>query len=171
MKKLFLAIVAVLGFATAASAQTDITVSYGGYTQMDAMDCHDGGTDVNTAWGALNVGVNFNVAPKLYIGPSYTFSSTSRKHIDDNKFFYHGILLNGRYEYYRNSIVSVSGHAGVGTVIMHQTFNDISKNKAYFAFQVSPVHAYVNLTPRCGIFGEAGFGSQGIIQIGFRANL
>ena len=80
MKKYLLALCAILGIFTAAQAQrTELTVSYGGYTQMDAMDCHDGGHDVNTAWGALNVGVNFNVAPNFWIGPSYTFSSTTRK--------------------------------------------------------------------------------------------
>ena len=122
MKKYLLALCAILGIFTAAQAQrTELTVSYGGYTQMDAMDCHDGGHDVNTAWGALNVGVNFNVAPNFWIGPSYTFSSTTRKHNSDNKFYYHAIMLNGRYNYYRNSIVTLYCKGGIGTIISHQT--------------------------------------------------
>lgn len=80
MKKYLLALMTVVGFCIAAQAQrTEVFASYGGYTQMDAMDCHDGGPDVNNAWGALNLGVNVNIAPNFWIGPSYTFSSTTRK--------------------------------------------------------------------------------------------
>ncbi len=172
MKKFLLTLALVLGLTVGAQAQkTDLTISYGGYTQMDAMDCHDGGPDVNTAWGALNVGVNFKVAPNLAIGPSYTFSSASRKNLSENKFYYHGIMLNGRYDYFRNSIVTLSARAGVGSVISHQTFEGNSENKAYFAFQVSPIHAYVDLSNKFGIFGELGFGTQGLLQVGCRINL
>ena len=63
MKKLFLALVAATGMFAAASAQrTEIAVSYGGYTQMDATDCHDDWDHVNNAWGAVTAAVNFNVA-------------------------------------------------------------------------------------------------------------
>ena len=60
MKKIFLALMMMIGVVTAAQAQTELSVSYGAYTQMDAMDCHD--------------------------GPSYTFSSSTRKHYDEDKF-------------------------------------------------------------------------------------
>lgn len=73
MKKILLALFTVLGITAAANAQpAEIHVSYGGYTQMDACDMHDGGK-INTAWGAVTAGVNFKVAPKFWIGPSYTF--------------------------------------------------------------------------------------------------
>ena len=76
MKKFLFMLTVMIGIATGASAQkTDLSLSYGGYTQMDATDCHDGWHHVNNAWGALNVGVNFQVARNFYIGPSYTFSS------------------------------------------------------------------------------------------------
>lgn len=172
MKKYLLALCAILGIFTAAQAQrTELTVSYGGYTQMDAMDCHDGGHDVNTAWGALNVGVNFNVAPNFWIGPSYTFSSTTRKHNSDNKFYYHAIMLNGRYNYYRNSIVTLYCKGGIGTIISHQTCDDSSKNNGYFAFQINPLGAQVGISNVVSMFGELGFGAQGLLQVGFKFNL
>ena len=65
--------------ATSVNAQKpiDLRLSYGGYTQMDATDCHDNWSDVNNAWGALNAEVSFNLTNKFSLGPSYTFSSTT----------------------------------------------------------------------------------------------
>lgn len=170
MKKLILALAVMLGFAVSASAQlADLTVGYGGYTQMDATDMHDGGK-INTAWGALTAGVNFKVAPKFYIGPSYTFSSTSFKHSDVNA-YYHVIMLNARYEYWRNSIVTLYGHAGIGADITHISYDGEAINKGYFAFQISPVGAQVGISNAFTLFGELGFGAQGLLQVGCRINL
>ena len=120
MKKFLIALVAMFGITAGVSAQkTEVYASYGGYTQMDATDCHDGGPSVNTAWGALTAGVNFKITPKIWIGPSYTFSSTSRKKYDDNNFYYHAIMFNGRYGYYQNNIVSMYAKLGIGAVITH----------------------------------------------------
>ena len=119
----------------------------------------------------MNLGANFNIAPNFWIGPSYTFSSTSRKHHSDNKFYYHAIMLNGRYNYYRNSIVTVYGKVGIGSIITHETYDDESENKGYFAFQLTPVGAQVGLSNTVSIFGEAGFGAQGLIQVGFKIHL
>ena len=42
MKKLLLTCLIAFACATGAMAQrTEVTVGYGGYTQMDASDCHD----------------------------------------------------------------------------------------------------------------------------------
>ena len=64
MKKLFaaalLAVITLLPL-NANAQRTEITASYGAYTQMDASDMKDGWDHVNTAWGALNLGVNFRV--------------------------------------------------------------------------------------------------------------
>lgn len=170
MKKFFLTLLATVGIATAASAApTELFVSYGGYTQMDACDMHDGGK-VKTAWGALNAGVNFKVAPKLWIGPSYTFSSSSYKHSDVN-IYYHVIMMNARYEYYRNSIVTLYGHFGMGADISHISYDGDARNKGYFAVQVSPVGAQVDITRSATMFGELGFGAQGLLQVGFRLKL
>lgn len=170
MKKLFLALIAVIGVAMAANAQkTELTIGYGGYTQMDATDMHDGGK-VNTAWGALTAGVNFKVLPKLWIGPSYTFSSSSFKHHGPN-IYYHVIMLNGRYEYWRNSIVTMYGHLGLGADISHISYDGDATNKGYFAYQISPLGAQVGISRALTLFGELGFGAQGLLQVGCRINL
>lgn len=170
MKKLFLVLAIMIGMAASASAQKmELQLGYGGYTQMDATDMHDGGK-VNTAWGALTAGVNFKVLPKFWIGPSYTFSSTSFKHSDVNA-YYHVIMLNARYEYWRNSIVTLYGHLGLGADITHISYDGEAVNKGYFAFQISPVGAQVGISRAFTLFGELGFGAQGLLQVGFRLNL
>ncbi len=172
MKKFLFVLLTAVGLMTSSQAYAfDLTASYGGYTQMDAMDCHDGGGDVNTAWGVVNFSANFNVAPGFTIGPSYSFSSASRKHFSENKFYYHVLMLNGKYNYYSNRIVTLYGHLGVGSIISHQTYDGDANNKGYFAFQISPIGAYVDLTPKIGLFSEAGFGAQGLLQVGIKINL
>ncbi|PWB03411.1 outer membrane beta-barrel protein [Duncaniella muris] len=171
MKKILLIMCAVLGMAFGAHAQkAQLQIGYGGYTQMDATDMHDGGS-VNSAWGALTTAVNFKVMPKTYLGISYTFSSASYKHSDDANAYYHVIMLNGRYDYWRNRVATLYGHLGIGVDITHMAGDDWSKNKAYFAFQASPLGAEVNLTRVTSIFGELGFGAQGLLQVGVRFNL
>lgn len=73
MKKYLLVLVAVIATAFASQAQrAELYFGYGGYTQMDATDMHDDWDHVNNAWGAVTIGVNFNVAPKFWLGPSYS---------------------------------------------------------------------------------------------------
>lgn len=171
MKKLLLVMCAVLGMAFGAHAQrAQLQIGYGGYTQMDASDMHPGGA-VDNAWGALTAGVNFKVAPSFYLGATYTFSSASYKHNDDATAYYHVIMLNGRYDYFRNSIVTLYAHLGLGVDITHAAWDDGSKNKSYFAFQASPLGAEVGLSRSASIFGELGYGAQGLLQVGFRFNL
>ena len=174
MRRILFALVALIASAGAVSAQkTDISLSYGGYTQMDATDCHDGWHHVNNAWGALNVGVNFNVARNFYLGPSYTFSScTTKGGPDHSSIAYHAIMLNGRYNYWHNRIVTLYGHLGIGAVISHMMpkYHD-SYNQTYFAYQFSPLGPQVGISRSATIFGELGFGAQGLLQVGFRFNL
>lgn len=137
MKKILLALFTVLGITAAANAQpAEIHVSYGGYTQMDACDMHDGGK-INTAWGAVTAGVNFKVAPKFWIGPSYTFSSSSYKHSDAN-IYYHVIMLNARYEYWRNSIVTLYGHFGLAPTFPISPGTTALKTKVTSPFRFRP---------------------------------
>ena len=173
MKKLLISLLAIVGMTLGANARDmNITASYGGYTAMDASDYHDGWRHVNTAWGAFNVGFNVKVLPKFWIGPSYTLSTTTTKGEYHSKIAYHAIMLNGRYDYYRNSIVTMYGHLGIGAVISHmQPFEDDSYNNGYFGYQVSPVGAEVGLSNGFAIFGELGFGVQGLLQVGFKINL
>ena len=170
MKRFLLIICAVIGIAVSASAQkAQFQIGYGGYTQMDCSDMHPWG-DVNNAWGALTAAVNFKVAPKFMIGASYTFSSASYKHHDGNA-FYHVLMLNARYDYWRNSIVKLYAHGALGSCITHATVDDESKDKGYVAFQVSPLGAEVGIGHGAALFGELGYGAQGLVQVGFRFNM
>lgn len=176
MKKYLLTLVSVVVLiccAQKANAETSLYVSYGGYTQMDACDNHDGWGGVNTAWGALNAGIDFSVMKNLRIGPSYTFSSCSTKGGPDaSHIAYHAILLNAKYDYYRNSIVTLYAHGALGCVISHlQPKHHDSYNKAYFAGQISPLGAEVGISGPFKMFGELGFGAQGLVQLGFRMSL
>ena len=50
-------------------------MSYGAYTQMDAINCHKGFDKVNNAWGGINIGLYIPVAKGVSVGPSYSYSS------------------------------------------------------------------------------------------------
>ena len=60
----FIGIASIFSASTANAQKAEVTLSYGAYTQMDAMNMHDGWEGVNTAWGALNAGVNFKLPIK-----------------------------------------------------------------------------------------------------------
>lgn len=150
MKKLLLILVAVTGLSFAANARgTELQLGYGGYTQMDATDMHGGYGKVKSAWGALTAGINFNVLPNLWIGPSYTFSSSEFKHHDDDNLYYHVIMLNGRYAYYRTNVFKMYAHLGVGADITHISSEDHdSENRAislsrFLRFALKPEWAAV----------------------------
>lgn len=169
IKKLILAALVGLGAVFAASAQkAELAVSYGAYTQMDATDMHDGWHHVNNAWGALNVGLNFRVLPKIWLGPSYTFSSTTTKGgPEHSNIAYHAIMLNGRYHYYKNSIVTMYAKLGIGVEFSYmQPRGGDNYTKSYCAFQIVPIGAQVDLNRNWAMFGELGFGAQGLLQVG-----
>lgn len=173
MKKFILSLLVLFGISAGAAARDmNLSASYGGYTLMDAADYHDGWHHVNNAWGAFNLGFNVKVAPNFWVGPSYTLSTTTTKGKYHSNIAYHAIMLNGRYDYYRNSIVTMYGHLGVGAVISHmQPYEGDTYNKGYFGMQISPVGADVQLSPLFTLYGELGFGVQGLLQVGFRLNL
>lgn len=171
MKKLLYLFILLLSTCGIASAQkTEVTISYGAYTQMDATDMHDGWGGVNTAWGALNAGVNFRVAKNIWIGPSYTFSSATVGHgAYHSNIAYHAIMLNGRYNYYRKGDLKLYAKVGLGVEISHlMPKHHDSYNKTYCAFQVTPVGASYNIGSSVDLFAELGFGAQGLFQAGVK---
>lgn len=171
MRKLLLSLLAVAGIGLGASAASpEIQIGYGGYTQMDATNMHETVGKVKNAWGALTAGVNFKVAPRFWVGPSYTFSSTKTKHSDVNV-YYHVIMLNARYEYWSNSIVTMYAHAALGADITHIGHPDGSSNRGYFAFQASPIGVQAGVGGKVSLFGELGFGAQGLVNVGVRIGL
>lgn len=174
MKRFLVALVALVGLVGAASAQkAEIQLGYGGYTPMDATDCHDGWGGVNNAWGAVTLGVNFNVARNFWIGPSYSISTcTTKGGPDHSSIAYHVLMLNGRYNYWRNSMVTLYGHVGLGAVISHMMPHHMdSYNCTYFAYQFTPLGASVGISRSVTLFGELGFGAQGLLQVGARFSL
>ena len=171
LKKLFAAAIVGLASILSMNAQkAEVSLSYGAYTQMDATDMKDGWSHVNNAWGALNIGVNFKVAPKIWIGPSYTFSSTTTKGgPEHSNIAYHAVMFNGRYHYYSNSIVTLYAKLGLGVEFSYmQPRHADNYTKAYCAFQVVPVGAQVDLSRAWAMYAEAGFGAQGLFQFGFK---
>ncbi len=170
LRKLALSFVLAIASVCSINAQkSELTLSYGAYTQMDATDMHDGWHHVNSSWGALNVGLNFKVNSKIWIGPSYTFSSTTTKGAHHSNIAYHAFMVNGRYHYYRNSIVTLYAKLGLGVEFSHmQPRDDDSYNKAYCAFQIVPVGAEVGINRSISMFGELGFGAQGLLQVGMK---
>lgn len=167
------ALAAIIAPVMTNAQKTELSLSYGAYTQMDAMDMKDGWKHVNTAWGALNAGLNFKITPKIWIGPSYTFSSTTTKGGEGHSnIAYHAVMVNGRYHYYSNSIVSLYAKFGMGVEFSYmQPYHGDNYTKAYCAFQVVPVGAQVDLTRSVAMFAEAGFGAQGLFQFGFKFKL
>lgn len=174
MKKyLLLLAVVVAAFCSASAQKAELYVGYGGYTQMDATNMHDSWSGVNTAWGAVTVGVNFKVAPKFWLGPSYTISSTTTKGgPDHSSILYNVVMLNGRYQYWSNRTVRLYAHLGLGAEIsrMKPKYFD-SYNKAYFAYQITPLGAEAEIANNVSLYGELGFGAQGLVQVGFRFGL
>lgn len=180
MKKTMIALAMMLGIAGGAAAQ-EVAISYGGYTQMDAVNNHKGFDKTNNAWGAVNVSLYLPVAKGVKVGPSYTYSSQftpaaayeipglEGTYDLKSKVGYHAIMLNVKVDYWHNSIVNLYGHAGAGAVIAHMMPKyQESYNKGYFAGQISPIGAEVSFTPHAYMFGELGFGAQGLVQVGFK---
>ncbi|MDE6487540.1 MAG: porin family protein [Muribaculaceae bacterium] len=174
MKKILLAFALIFACAVGAGAQrTELTIGYGGYTQMDASDCHDGWHGVKNAWGALTAGLNFRLTDRLWVGPSYTFSSTNTKGGPERSHIaYHVLLANGRYDYYRNGIFSLYGHLGLGVIVSYmQPYGGDSYNNTYFGVQLSPIGARAAVSRNVSLYGELGYGAQGLLQVGVRIGL
>lgn len=78
-------------------------------------------------------------------------------------------MLNGRYQYFQNSIFKLYAHVGLGADISYmQPRGGDNYSKGYFAFQISPLGAQVDLSRNAAIFGELGYGAQGLVQFGVR---
>lgn len=162
--------------ALGASAATpiDIRIGYGGLTMMDVCNMHDNWSGVKNAWGAVNAEVDFKATPNLAVGPSYTFSSTTTKKFggQHSNINYNAVMLNGRYTYFKNSIFSCSAHFGLGVVVSHMMpAGGDSYNSTYFGIQASPVVAEASIARGLSMFGELGFGVQGLLQIGLIISL
>ena len=171
MKKIVTVIIVVLSVlcGTNTAKAVDLSFSYGGFTAMDAMSYYqDDWGGVNTSWGAVTASIYFPVVKKFSLGASYTFSSaTTKGGKDASHLYYHTILFNGKYDYYRTGKLVLYGHLGLGVEItnFNPRFSD-DYTKAYFGWQVSPLGVKGQLTNTFSLFAELGFGCQGLIQAG-----
>ena len=117
----------------------------------------------------FNAEVSFNLTNKFSLGPSYTFSSTTAGDgAHKSNIAYHAIMLNGRYKYWKNSIVTLYGHLGLGVVVSHmQPRHEDAYNCTYFGVQVAPLGAEVGIGADSR-YMVSWFGAQGLLQVGFR---
>ncbi|MDE6109833.1 MAG: hypothetical protein K2F72_06070, partial [Muribaculaceae bacterium] len=122
--------------------------------------------------GAITAGVNYRLTDKLWVGPSYSFSSTGTKGHPSSSIAYHVLLANGRYDYFRNGIFTLYGHLGVGVIMSYlQPWGGDSYNCSYFGVQVSPIGAIAQVSRHVSLYGEVGYGAQGMLQVGVRVGL
>lgn len=171
MKKYLIAIAGAAAISGAASAQTfQFQAGYGGYTQMDATNMADG-ANVNTSWGAVTAGFNIRVLPSMRFGATYSFSSASYADHSPGNAYYHTVMFNFMYDIYRRGPLTLYSHAGMGVDITHLSAPGYGFNKTYYAYQASPLGAEFNVGSGCNLFGEVGYGAQGLLQVGFRVNL
>lgn len=78
-------------------------------------------------------------------------------------------MTNVRYHWCNRGPVSLYSHAGVGVLVEYFSPSwEESYNRTTFAFQVSPLGIEFNILPGMGLFGEVGYGVQGIAKVGFR---
>ena len=125
---------------------------------MDATDCHDGWHHINNAWGALNVGVNFNVARNFYLEAKLhilIMHHQRRPRPFLNRISCHNAQrpLQLLAQPHRHTLRPLRNRA----VISHMMpkYHD-SYNQTYFAYQFSPLGAQVGISRSATIFGELG---------------
>ena len=58
-------------------------MSYGAYTQMDAINCHKGFDKVNNAWGGINIGLYIPVLDQA-LSAKTKFAEHRRSRIEFN---------------------------------------------------------------------------------------
>lgn len=95
-------------------------------------------------------------------------SAVTKGGSNHSSLFYHTILFNGKYNYFQKGILTLYGHLGLGVEITQFDPKwDDNYTEAYFGYQVSPIGINARLANGFSIFGELGFGNQGLIQAGF----
>ncbi|MBO4956110.1 MAG: outer membrane beta-barrel protein [Muribaculaceae bacterium] len=170
---LHLLLAAALIIPAASQARTtEISASYGIAPAMRSLGAYHHPWHTLDNWGAVNVTFDHSFAPNLWVGLSYTLSSSSSDTAYEQRYgkiTYHGLMTNVRYHWCNRGPVSLYSHAGVGVLVEYfsPSWED-SYNRTTFAFQVSPLGIEFNILPGMGLFGEVGYGVQGIAKVGFR---
>lgn len=166
---LLAAIMAPVGLS---ARNTEVSVSYGVAPAMRSLGAYHHGWHALDNWGAVNATFDHSFAPNLWAGLSYTYSSSQSDQAWDNRYgkiVYHGLMANVRYHWWNRGPVSLYSHVGLGVLVQYFTPSwEDSYNRTSMAFQVSPVGLEFNPLPSLGLFGEVGYGTQGIAKVGIR---
>lgn len=173
MKKLLLLLaIFSLSTATISARDTEVSVSYGAMPAMQSLPIYHNHWHSLDNWGAINASIDHKFAPDLWLGLSYTYSSSSSSHARDDRYgkvTYHGLMANLRYHWFNRGPVSLYSHVGIGALVQYYSPSwEDSYNHTNMAFQVSPVGIQLDAAPNIGAFAEAGYGTQGIIKVGLR---
>lgn len=147
-------------------------VSYGSLPAMRFIPAYHNHWERMNPWGDVAISIDHRFAKGFWMGFSYTVSSASSNKVDsagDGSITWHSLMLHARYEYWRSGRWKLYSSIGVGVLISYIQPEDVPTfNRTQFAFQVSPVGASFRVLNNLDLFGEAGFGVQGITRLGFR---
>lgn len=156
-----------------ADRTTEVSVSYGAVPAMyhiKAMADHWDG--LQDKWGTVSVTIDHKFADRLWAGLSYTFSTASAEHATAKRpgdLTWHALMLNGRYEWYKNGALTLYSHAAIGVLVIYCSPEvRESYNVEHMAFQASPICVQYDLGAHAAIFAEGGYGSEGVVNAGLR---
>lgn len=166
------ALLAICTAPTVTARDTEVGFSYGAMPAMKNIDAYNGGWDGISPWGAVSMTIDHRFASRLKAGLSYTLSTASTDHtgvIGGGDITWHALMVNARYDWMEKGRWRLYSHAGAGVLITYfsPSWRD-SYNTTRFAFQASPLGAEFDIAPSFGLFAEAGYGIEGIVQAGFR---
>ena len=174
MKKLLLSIVllAMAGTASVSARDTEVSVGYGAMPAMTSLPVYHNHWHNLDNWGAMNFTIDHKFAPNLWMGLSYTYSSSDSDTALDGRYgkvTWHGLMANLRYEWLHRGPVTLYSHVGIGALVEYYSPSwEDSYNHTNMAFQVSPIGFQADVCRNAGLFVEAGYGVQGIIKAGVR---
>ncbi len=182
-------VLALCSLAFFAKAQSKWEVR-AGYGLASAQEIVDGLADMTTSLGSLGtarsstdlsygpilVGVNYFPMPKLSVGLQYSNTKMNNDitlesgGMSNYENLYHVIMARSDY-YYSTGFVQVYSGLGAGVSFSKssptkQTTGSESKSTD-FAYQVNAIGARVGRT--IGVFGELGFGYNGVLNLGISA--
>lgn len=152
---------------------THVSVSYGAAPAMYNIDAFaNHWTDLYDRWGTATLSIEHKFADNLWAGLSYTFANASARHAASNapgNLTWHSLMLNGSYFWASAGRWNFYSHAGIGVLVIYCSPSVAdSYNIEHMAFQVSPVGVEYTLGPHAALFAEAGYGVEGIANVGFR---
>ena len=154
---------------------TEVSVSYGGAPAMRWMKVYSDHWNKVSPWGAVAVSLDHRFASRLWLGMSYSISSSSTNDASEGRkgdVTWHSLMVHGRYIYTATGRWQLYGSAGVGVIISYmQPSWQPTYNRTHFAFQAVPLGAQFRVLGNFDIFAEAGYGVQGVVRAGVRVDL